>query len=192
LDEDALRAVVHIITRKTNLDQTSVTTLVKNLFPAQRVPADVVVTVVGALGQGHGKPSPISQDGLVKWLVIVHEIMADPSVLSRLYGVLFGMLGMISIRWASLISEINLACTKFIRTSLCHLLSLITRRKHVKPFRIQQLYVSVIRLTIDSTTVTDAISDSSIPVVLAENLHSNNFCTSTRITTPTSFSKIFF
>ena len=30
---------------------------------------------------------------------------------------------------------------KFERTSLCHLLSLITRRKHVKPFRIQQLYV---------------------------------------------------
>ncbi|KAF2688950.1 Mis6-domain-containing protein [Lentithecium fluviatile CBS 122367] len=122
LDDDTLRTVVHVASRKTELDQTSVTTLVKNLYPAQRVPADVVVTVVGALGQGKGKPSPGSQNGLVKWLAIVHEIIEDPNILSRLYGVLFGMLDMISIR-----------------TSLCHLLSLITRRKHVKPFRIQQL-----------------------------------------------------
>ncbi|KAJ4369805.1 Phosphate metabolism transcription protein [Neocucurbitaria cava] len=122
LDQDAFRDVVQLVSVKTNLDQTSVTTLVKNLYPAQRVPADVVVTVVGALGQGKGKPSPGTQESLVKWLTAIHEIIEDGNVLSRLYGVLFGMLDMISIR-----------------TSLCHLLSLITRRKHVKPFRIQQL-----------------------------------------------------
>ncbi|KAF2865583.1 Mis6-domain-containing protein [Massariosphaeria phaeospora] len=122
LDEDALRAVARIASRKTELDQTSVTTLVKNMYPAQRVPADVVVTIVGALGQGKGKPSPGTQSSLVKWLTIVHEVVADANVLSRLYAVLFRMLDMYSIR-----------------TSLCHLLSLITRRKHVKPFRIQQL-----------------------------------------------------
>ncbi|KAF2826193.1 Mis6-domain-containing protein [Ophiobolus disseminans] len=122
LAEDALRDVVHLASVKTYLDQTSVTTLIKNLYPAQRVPADVVITVVGALGQGKGKPSPGTQDGLVKWLTTVHEIIENPNVLSRLYGVLFSMLDMISIR-----------------TSLCHLLSLITRRKHVKPFRIQQI-----------------------------------------------------
>jgi centromere protein I len=91
---------------KTHLDQTSVTTLVKNLYPAQRVPADVVVTIVGALGQGKGKPSPGTQEGLVRWLTIVHEIVENPNILSRLYGVLFGMLDMISIRCASL----NFAC----------------------------------------------------------------------------------
>jgi centromere protein I len=85
---------------KTNLDQTSITTLVKNLYPARRVPLDVVVTVVGALGQGKGKPSPGTQDSFVKWLTTVHEIMESPSILSRLYGVLFGMLDMISIRCA--------------------------------------------------------------------------------------------
>ncbi|KAF1844757.1 Mis6-domain-containing protein [Cucurbitaria berberidis CBS 394.84] len=122
LDQDALRDVVQLASVKTNLDQTSVTTLVKNLYPAQWVPGDIIVTVVGALGQGKGKPSPATQDSLVKWLTAVHEIIEDANVLSRLYGVLFSMLDMISIR-----------------TSLCHLLSLITRRKHVKPFRIQQL-----------------------------------------------------
>ncbi|KAF3049884.1 hypothetical protein E8E11_002227 [Didymella keratinophila] len=122
LDEDALETVVRIAARKTELDQTSVTTLIKNLYPAQRVAGDIVVTIVAALGQGKGKPSPGTQDSLVKWLALVYEILEDANILSRLYGVLFGMLDMISIR-----------------TSLCHLLSLITRRKHVKPFRIQQL-----------------------------------------------------
>ncbi|PSN68151.1 Mis6-domain-containing protein [Corynespora cassiicola Philippines] len=122
LDSEVLRAVIQIAVRKTELDQTSVTTLVKNLYPAQLVPADVVVDIVAALGQGRGKPSPSTQNSLVKWLVVVHEIIDDHNTLSRLYGVLFGMLDTISIR-----------------TPICHLLSLITRRKHVKPFRIQQI-----------------------------------------------------
>jgi centromere protein I len=98
LEEDALRAVVQLVCVKTHLDQTTVTTLVKNLYPAQRVPADVIVTIVGALGQGKGKPSPGTQDSLVKWLRAIHEIAEDSNVLSRLYGVLFAMLDMISIR----------------------------------------------------------------------------------------------
>ncbi|KAL5121455.1 hypothetical protein ACEQ8H_000527 [Pleosporales sp. CAS-2024a] len=97
LDEDALRTVVQLVCVKTHLDQSTVTTLVKNLYPAQRVPAHLVVTIVGALGQGKGKPSPGTQDSLVKWLRNVNDILEDPSVLSRLYGVLFGMLDMISI-----------------------------------------------------------------------------------------------
>jgi centromere protein I len=102
LEEDPLGAIVQLVCIKTHLDQTTVTTLIKNLYPAQRVPADVVVTIVGALGQGRGKPSPATQDSLVKWLRIVHEIIEHPDVLSRLYGVLFGMLDMISIRCAHL------------------------------------------------------------------------------------------
>jgi centromere protein I len=98
LTQDALRTVVQIVSVKTELDQTSVTTLIKNLYPSQRVPSDVVVTIVGALGQGKGKPNPGSQNVLVKWLTTVHEIIEDPSVLSRLYGVLFGLLDFISIR----------------------------------------------------------------------------------------------
>jgi centromere protein I len=98
LDQDALRDVVQLVSVKTLLDQTTVTTLIKNLYPARRVPGDVLITVVGALGQGKGKPSPGTQDGLVKWLTTVHEITEGSSVLSRLYGVLFGMLDMISIR----------------------------------------------------------------------------------------------
>lgn len=98
LDQEPLRDVVQLVSVKTTLDQSSVTTLIKNLYPAQRVPTDVVLTVIGALGQGKGKPSLGTQDSLVKWLTTVHEIVEDGGVLSRLYGVLFGMLDMISIR----------------------------------------------------------------------------------------------
>ena len=75
--------------------------MIKNLYPAQQVAGDVIVTIVAALGQGKGKPSPATQDSLVKWLVLVHEIIEDANILSRLYSVLFGMLDTISIRSAT-------------------------------------------------------------------------------------------
>jgi centromere protein I len=98
LDHDALRDIVQLASVKTLLDQTTITTLIKNLYPSQKVPGDVVIAIVGALGQGKGKPSPGTQDSLVKWLIIVHEIIEDSNALSRLYGVLFSMLDMISVR----------------------------------------------------------------------------------------------
>jgi centromere protein I len=98
LDPVSLDEIVDIVTRRTDLNQTSVTGLVKNLYPAQRVSADVVIRVVGSLGQARTKPSPASQVLLVKWLINVHEVLEDAKVLSRLYGVLFGMLDMISLR----------------------------------------------------------------------------------------------
>ena len=105
LDQASLRAVVQILSVKTDLDQTSVTTLVKNLYPAQRVPADVVVTIAGALGQGKGKPTPGTQNAFLKWLITIHDIIEDSTVFSQLYNVLFGLLDSISIRWVSVLSE---------------------------------------------------------------------------------------
>ncbi|OAA66085.1 Mis6 domain-containing protein [Cordyceps fumosorosea ARSEF 2679] len=52
----------------------------------------------------------------------VHHALEEPGVLSRAYPVLF-----------------NLLDTAAIRPQLAHLLALITRRKHVRPFRIQNL-----------------------------------------------------
>jgi len=98
LDHPSLETLVRIVTQKTELDQSSTTALIKNLYPAQRVADGVVVKVVGALGQGKGKPSPASQNALVRWLVTVYEVLEDQKVLSRLYGVLFGLLDMISLR----------------------------------------------------------------------------------------------
>ncbi|KAI9741907.1 MAG: hypothetical protein M1834_000296 [Cirrosporium novae-zelandiae] len=119
---DALNDIVELVTIQTHLDQTSITSLIRNLYPVTKVSSDVIVRVVGALGEGEFKPKPVTQDYLVRWLILIYDELEEPSILGGLYGVLFNLLDMISLR-----------------NSLCHLLSLVTRRKHVKPFRIQAL-----------------------------------------------------
>ncbi|OJD31534.1 mis6 domain-containing protein [Diplodia corticola] len=122
LSRDHLQSIVQLVTRRNHLDQTSSTSLIKNLYPAARVPSDIVIAIVGALGHAQSKPSAATQAALLKWVIAVIDALEDATVLSKLYGVLF-----------------NLLDTMSLRTPLCHLLSLVTRRKHVRPFRIQQL-----------------------------------------------------
>ena len=95
---DALSTAIDVVTLEGHLDQGSKTTLIKNLYPASNVPNDVVFRVVGALGPSTGKPSAVTQALLVKWLILVYEVLADSSVLSKLYAVLFNLLDMISLR----------------------------------------------------------------------------------------------
>ncbi|ODH45366.1 hypothetical protein ACO22_00090 [Paracoccidioides brasiliensis] len=117
-----LDRLITIISKSKHLDQTTVTTLIKNLYPAERVMPGTVSKVISCFGPGKSKPSPTTQALLLRWLILVYEDMEDQSYLSRLYAVLFNFLDMISLR-----------------RLLCHLLSLITRRKHIRPFRIQAI-----------------------------------------------------
>ena len=82
----------------------------------------MVTQVVCCFGPSKNKPTPATQALLLRWLLLVYDLLEDRAHLSKLYAVLFNYLDMISLR-----------------KPLCHLLSLITRRKHVKPFRIQAL-----------------------------------------------------
>ncbi|KAF7158028.1 hypothetical protein CNMCM5623_002540 [Aspergillus felis] len=118
----ALERLIHILTRNNYLDQGTITTLIKNLYPIDRVSSKVITQVVSCLGPSKNKPSPATQASLLRWLILVYEFCEDRSHLTKLYAVLFNHLDMISLR-----------------KPLCHLLSMITRRKHVKPFRIQAL-----------------------------------------------------
>jgi centromere protein I len=119
---ESLERIIDVLTKPNHLDQGSITTIIKNLYAQEKIPPIITTKIVGALGPTHGKPSPATQALLVRWILLVYEYLEDPSHLSRLYPVLFNLLDMISLR-----------------RPLCHLLSLITRRKHVKPFRIQAL-----------------------------------------------------
>lgn len=74
------------------------------------------------LGPSKNKPNPAAQALLLRWLILSYDLFRERSHLTKLYAVLFNHLDMISLR-----------------KPLCHLLALITRRKHVKPFRIQAL-----------------------------------------------------
>ncbi|KAF7717672.1 Uncharacterized protein PECH_002948 [Penicillium ucsense] len=122
ISEDALGRVLKILTAKNHLDQSTTTTLVKNLYPQERIASKYVTQVVCCLGPSKFKPSPATQALLVRWLIMTVDLLEDRTHLGKLYAVLFNHLDMISLR-----------------KPLCHLLSTITRRKHVKPFRIQAL-----------------------------------------------------
>lgn len=119
---DILRRLLKILTKKNNLDQGSVTTLIKNLYPQGKIASDHITQVVCCLGPSKSKASPATQALLVRWLILTYDLLEDKTHIGKLYTVLFNNLDMISLR-----------------KPLCHLLSLITRRKHVKPFRIQAL-----------------------------------------------------
>ncbi len=108
LSPDALNTITDIITLANHLDQTSITAIIKSLYPTRKVSNDVVVRVVCSLGQGKGKPSAPTQALLVKWLIMVYEALVDSSVLSCLYGVLFNMLDMISLRSAISLTQSRL------------------------------------------------------------------------------------
>lgn len=122
IPQAALGRLLRILTTKTNLDQGTVTSLVKNLYPQEGVASNHVTHVVCCLGPSKSKPNPATQALLVRWLILAYDTLEDRTHLGKLYAVLFNHLDMISLR-----------------KPLCHLLSLITRRKHVKPFRIQAL-----------------------------------------------------
>ncbi|RDW83876.1 Mis6 domain protein [Aspergillus mulundensis] len=122
IPQAALERLLKLLTRPNHLDQGTITTLIKNLYPSERVTSKLITQVVCCLGPTKNKPSPATQALLLRWLILVHDFLDDRSHLSKLYAVLFNHLDMISLR-----------------KQLCHVLSFITRRKHVKPYRIQAL-----------------------------------------------------
>ncbi|KAK4240494.1 centromere protein I [Achaetomium macrosporum] len=119
---DELARLVELLTVRNHLDQASLAAILRNLYPLGKVSDEVVLRFVGALGHGQLKPSLPLQALMLRWLVMVYHLLESPTILSQAYGVLF-----------------NLLDTAAIRPPLCHLLALVTRRKHVRPFRIQAI-----------------------------------------------------
>ncbi|MCJ1446777.1 MAG: hypothetical protein MMC23_007284 [Stictis urceolatum] len=122
LQSSQLSAAVTLVRKPSHLDQGSITTLIKGLYPAERISPELVWGVVSSIGHGGEKPSPTTQGQLLRWLTLVREAMEDESALTKCYGALFNHLSTLATR-----------------QPLCHLLSLITKRRHVKPWRIQML-----------------------------------------------------
>ncbi|KAK0754561.1 Mis6-domain-containing protein [Schizothecium vesticola] len=120
---EELGRLIDLVTLRSHLDQASLGSLIRNLYPAGKIDKDIVLKVVGALGHGQRKPSLPLQSLLLRWLVMVYHLLgSSAAVLFQAYAVIF-----------------NLLDTAAIRPQLCHLLALITRRKHVRPFRIQSI-----------------------------------------------------
>ena len=95
----SLEQVVDIITRPNELDQSSLGALIRSLYPATRVPDNIVVKIVGSLGHGRMKPSFSVQAALLKWLVMIHAVLENQKIMSQLYSVLFNLLDTSVLRY---------------------------------------------------------------------------------------------
>lgn len=100
LPNASLNKLVDIITLPNELDQASLAALIGNLYPASKVPDVIVIKVVASLGHGRAKPSHAVQAGLLRWLVLVYDVVENRKLLSQLYSTLFNLLDTIAIRYA--------------------------------------------------------------------------------------------
>jgi len=98
LQDAELQRLVTLVTSKTELDQNNLTTLIKNLYPANRVSIEILTRLINCFRQAKRKPAPAIQVALVRWIIAVHDVLEDPSYLSCFYSVMFDLLDMISLR----------------------------------------------------------------------------------------------
>lgn len=94
-----LTATLEIVIGSKSLSRSNRAMLIKSLYPAGEVPSRLICIAVASLGQGKQKLSVSLQQSLLKWIILVYEVLEDPSVLSRLYSVLFNMLDVTSLRY---------------------------------------------------------------------------------------------
>jgi centromere protein I len=99
LAQDNLEELVDIITQPNELDLGSVATIIKNLYPAGRVADGIVLRVVGSFGHGKAKAAFSVQAALLRWLIMVYDMLENQKILSQLYSLLFNLLDTIAIRF---------------------------------------------------------------------------------------------
>lgn len=121
---DELLDLINLIVSPTHLDQASLNSIIRNIYPARNVSEDVVLKIIGCLGLGEIRPSLTLQSALLNWVIQVYHVLETKAqaVLSRAYSVFFNLL--------------DVSAT---RPQLFHILAIITRRKHVQHYRIQAL-----------------------------------------------------
>ena len=122
LQGPSLSTLLRLLTHRSTLDQRSQLTLIKSCYPIEKVPSSCVFMIVSALGPSKRKPSSAVQEALLKWLILVFDLLEDDTVLFRLYSTLFALLDVL-----------------YLRPQLCHLVAKITRRKHISSARCQFL-----------------------------------------------------
>lgn len=93
-----LNELVDLATTPNHLDQASLASIVRNLYPATPVDNDVITKVIGSIGHGRSKPSLAIQGLLLRWLVMIYHIMQSQDALARGYSVLFNLLDTAALR----------------------------------------------------------------------------------------------
>lgn len=93
-----LNELVDLVTTPNYLDQASLASIVRNLYPATPVDNDVITKVIGSIGHGTSKPSLATQGVLLRWLIMIYHVMQSQDALARGYSVLFNLLDTAALR----------------------------------------------------------------------------------------------
>jgi centromere protein I len=93
-----LNDLVALVTTPNHLDQASLASIIRNLYPVSRVSTNIVLRVIASLGHGELKPSLNVQTALLRWLILVYHVLEAPAVLSRSFQVLFNLLDTAAFR----------------------------------------------------------------------------------------------
>lgn len=106
LSNASLERLIDIITLPNELDQGSIGSLIKHLYPTSKVPDAIIIKVVGSLGHGEAKPSYVAQAALLKWIVLIYDVLENQKILSQLYAVIFNLLDTIALRYCLLTPKV--------------------------------------------------------------------------------------
>lgn len=93
-----LNELIDLATVPSFLDQASIAAIVRNLYPATSVSADLVIRVIGCLGHGKLKPSLTIQAALLKWLIMIQHVVENRICFLQAYSVLFNLLDTAALR----------------------------------------------------------------------------------------------
>lgn len=100
LSTSTLDKLIELITLPPRgLDQSSRVSLINNLYPINKVPNTVFFKVVSSLGHCTSKVPYTSQAALLKWLIMIHDVVEDQQVFSKVYSILFNLLDTVAIRY---------------------------------------------------------------------------------------------
>ena len=95
---EELHQLVDLITTPNHLDQASLASIIRNLYPAAPVDDDAITKIIGCLGHGKSKPSLAIQGALLRWLIMIYHVMQSRNALTRGYSVLFNLLDTAALR----------------------------------------------------------------------------------------------
>ncbi|CAO3599492.1 unnamed protein product [Absidia cylindrospora] len=108
-----------IFTQKTT-PRIAITHHVALLLPRTTVPAKHILYIYGNLSCR--RCDPLVMQALLKWVLAIYNVIDGKELMNKMYCVLFHYLNM-----------------ELLRPELCHLLFMMTKKVHVKPYRVRIL-----------------------------------------------------
>ncbi len=93
-----LNELIDLVTTPNFLDQASLASIIRNLYPATSVGSELIIKVIGCLGHGKLKPSLTIQAALLKWLIMIQNVVENRDCFLQAYPVLFNLLDTAALR----------------------------------------------------------------------------------------------